>query len=213
MADRIVLTVSSELFDDDPTQEASVRVNVSIRSLIAEVRREFNLPEGNYSLTLKDGEQPLAFDQTLEQLKIQTGAELIFERERRGLSQMIVTRGGSIFQAITSDTRALLRAEETGTLFEIEWQPAIIGRPSANQPGSANALAVNLGDQPEGRSVSRQHARITERGDQYFLESMAERNPTFLNDEELVVGEKRRLSPGDVIQVGKIRLAFETQHA
>jgi hypothetical protein len=209
--DRIVLTISSELFDDNPRHEASIRTNTTVRGLIDEIRREFNLLDGNYSLTLKGSNKPLESDKTLDQLGVLTGSELIFERERRRLSQQIVARGGQYFQPISGSVRAILQEETSDSLFDIEWQPAIIGRADAANPASAQRLAVDLSELPEARTVSRQHARITERGGQYFLEGLAERNPTLLNDRELMVGEKRVLKPGDKIRVGKIVLTFNTQ--
>jgi hypothetical protein len=202
--DRIILTISSELFDE-ADQEASVRKNVTVRALIDEIRREFSLLDGNYTLAVRGG-KALDPDKTLEQIGIQTGGELTFDRERRRLSQQIVARGGQYFQAISGRRQAVLREESTGQTFEIEWQPAIIGRPDAANAASGDALAVDLGTLPEARTVSRQHARITEYGGQFFLEGVAERNPTFLNEKQLLPGEKRALASGDTIRVGSIRL-------
>ncbi len=209
--DRIVLTISSELFDDNTRQEVSIRTNTTVRNLIDEIRREFNFLEGNYSLTIKGGNKPLESDKTLDQLGVQTGSELIFERERRRLSQQIMARGGQFFQPISGAPHAILQEETSGAVFDIEWQPAIIGRADAANPASAQQLAADLSELPEARTVSRQHARITERSGQYFLEGLAERNPTLLNDREMLVGEKRVLKPGDKIRVGKIVLTFNTQ--
>lgn len=204
--DRIILTISSELFDETE-QEASVRKNVTVRNLIDEIRREFSLLEGNYTLSLK-GRSPLDPDKTLEQLGIQTGVELTFDRERRRLSQQIVARGGQYFQAIGGKRQAALRDDVSGQVFVLEWQPALIGRPDAGNAASAEALAVNLGGLPEARTVSRQHARITEYGGQFFLEGIAERNPTFLNEQQLLPGEKRALTSGDKIRVGGVTLTL-----
>jgi hypothetical protein len=210
--ERIILTITSDLFDDiDPRQEVSVRTNVSIRQLITAARREFNLPRGNYVLHVAGTDSPLEIDKTLEHLGLQTGAELIFERDRRHISQVIINRGGGFFEAITTHIHATLREESSGEVFEITWQPAIIGRPDASVPASAERLAVNLGPFAEGRTVSRQHARITERGGRFFLEGLAERNPTFLNEEEVSLGEKREVKNDDRIRVGKITLILNVQ--
>jgi hypothetical protein len=209
--DRIVLTITSELFDDNVHQEASVRRNITVRSLIEEIRREFSLLEGNYTLVVKGASKPLSPDQTMEQLGIQTGSELIFDRERRRLSQPMIRHGDQLYQPITSGVRAALREESTGTIFSLEWHPAVIGRVDTNNPSGASALAANLSDLAEARTVSRQHARISEQGGQYFLEALAPRNPTFLNDRELVSGERRVLQQGDKIRVGKISLVFSLQ--
>ncbi len=103
------------------------------------------------------------------------------------------------------------REEATGQVFEIKWQPAIIGRPDGNNPASANMLAVNLGPLEGSKAVSRHHAGITEQDGQYFVESMSSNNPTYLNDGLIRSGERRFLESGDKIRVGHFVLTFEIQ--
>ncbi len=211
--ERIVITITSELFDE-ANQEASVRANLAARTLMAEIRKEFNLPEGNYTLRLQNTPKPLDLEKTLDQLGIQTGAVLLFNRERRPPQRARpaapagAAAGGLSRKMFVGPNKPFLRDEATGHLFEIDWQPAIIGRPDANNPASADLLAVNLGQLEEAKSVSRQHARISEQNGQYFLESMNERNPTFLNDSTVQVGERRMLQTGNKIRVGRISLVF-----
>ncbi len=206
--ERYILTISSELFDETE-QEASVRKNLTIRALIEEVRQEFSLLEGSYAINFKGSKDSLDSDKTLEELGVQTGSELTFERERMRLSQQIVARGGQFFQGIHGAKRMMQRESVSGQEFPIRWQPAIIGRPQARDPQSAEALAINLGELDDGRTVSRQHAQITEHAGNYFVEGLADKNPTFLNEQELRVGEKRALQPGDTIRVGKVKLVFD----
>jgi hypothetical protein len=208
--ERIVLTIMSELFDETE-QEASVRKNVTVRTLIDEILQEFSLLEGRYLLKAHGSDKPLDNDKTINDLGIQTGAQLVFERERARLSQQIVSRGGQFFQGITAPQLLALREQDTGTEFLVRWQPAIIGRPSANNPASGEALAVNLGDLAEARTISRQHAQITEYAGRYFVEGLAEQNSTFLNEDELLPGEKRALEKGDKIRVGRVTLLVEFQ--
>ena len=210
--DRIILTITSDLFDDeDQTQEASVRANLTVRALMDEIRREFSLLDADYKLTRPGSDEPLPLDKTMEQLGLQTGAELVFERDRRRLSQRIVSRGGQFFQAVTRPGQAFIQNAETGKVYPIDWQPAIIGRPDATNPASAEALAVDVSAFAEARTVSRRHAQITERGGIYYLEGLNERNPTFLNGRELKLGEKHALTPGDQIRLGRVELVFNTR--
>ena len=199
--ERIILTVESELFDE-VNQEASIRQNVTIRNLMVEIQREFSLPEGNYLLQIKGAKRPLELDKTLEQLGIQTGAELVFARDRRNAAR-VMALGGSTHTLITGSKHAYVVEDETSKVFEIEWQP------DANNPISGQTLAVNLGSFEEARTVSRQHATITERNGVYFIESMSERNPALLNGEAVQVGERRSLRADDKIQIGKITLTFK----
>ncbi len=208
---RTVLTISCDLFDD-PNQEASIRENLPIRTLIAETRREFTLPDGNYILMIKSNGRMLDPDKTLEQSGVQTGAVLILNRERRAPAR----EPSSIVEdfsrrMITGPVRAFVREEATGQVFDIQWQPAIIGRPDASNPASASSLAVNLGLFEGSKTVSRHHARIVEQAGQYFIESMSDHNPTYLNDGLVRAGERRILGTGDKIRVGKFTLAFGTR--
>jgi hypothetical protein len=212
--DRIILTITSELFDEaDRRQEVSVRANLTVRALIEEIRREFNLLDAGYRLTLAGQREALPLDRTMEQLGLQTGAELVFERDRHRLDQRVIARGGQYFEAVSQPGRARLREAASGQTFAIEWQPAIIGRPDAANPVSAQALAVDVSTLAEGRTVSRRHAQITERGGTYYLEALNERNPTLLNGQALTLGEKRALAPGDRIRVGLVELVFEVPGA
>lgn len=204
---RTVLTITSDLFDD-PNQEASIRENLPIRTLIAECRREFTLPDGNYILMIKSNGKMLDPDKTLEQSGVQTGAVLILNRERR-----TPVREPSIIEdfsrrMITGPVRAYVREEATGQVFDIQWQPAVIGRPDASNPASASSLAVNLGLFEGSKTVSRHHARIVEQAGQYFIESMSDHNPTYLNDGLVRAGERRILAPDDKIRAGKFTLTF-----
>jgi pSer/pThr/pTyr-binding forkhead associated (FHA) protein len=204
---RTVLTITSDLFDE-PNQEASIRENLPIRTLIAECRSEFDLPDGNYTLRVKSTGKLLDPDKTLEQSGVQTGAVLILTRERRVVPRDQSLVGDFSRRIIAGPNRAFLAEEQTGKVFEIQWQPAIIGRPDANNPASADQLAVNLGQFDAAKTVSRHHARITEQAGQYFLESLADHNPTYLNDGMVRVGERRLLQPDDKIRVGKFVLTF-----
>jgi len=207
---RIVVTITSDLFDDTE-QEASIRENLPLRTLLTETKREFNLPEGNYLFRAKNNGKILDPEKTLEQSGIQTGAVLIFSRERRNVQQSqysAMPEPEAVRRAITGPKMAFLRDEDTGVTFDLRWQPAIIGRPDASNPESATSLAVNLGPLEGSKTVSRHHARILEQNGQFFLENIVDHNPTYLNDSLIRAGERRMLEVGDKIRVGKFTLIF-----
>jgi predicted component of type VI protein secretion system len=63
-------------------------------------------------------------------------------------------------------------------------------------------------DDPEAK-VSRRHARITRRGDQYFIEDLGSTNGTFINrGRRLLPGDRQPLRDGDEVIVGKTFLRF-----
>ncbi len=208
---RIVLTLTSPLFDED--QEVSIRENLPARTLLAEIRKEYNLTEGNFLLQNKSNGKMIDPEKTLEQSGIQTGAVIVFNAERRAPMRMPLVQDVNVRRPIMGSVRAFLKEEETGQIYDIPWQPAVIGRPDANHPESAETLAVNLGASEAAKSVSRAHARLLEQNGLYYLEPLAEHNPTFLNDGVVRLGERRVLEPGDKITVGKISLIFDTKQA
>ena len=187
---------------DETGQEASVLNTLTVAELIDEITREFEdldreTPE-SYALYAKAGEAQLERSQPLVMQGIRPGDHLLFGWAR-GRAQWRR-------QPIESNYQAFLREEGRGEHFPIAWQPAIIGRPDAVDPAQAELLAVNLEDLPDSRRISRRHAQITGQDGDYYLESLASNNPTFLNGEPLAVAQKRRLRTGDTIELGRVRV-------
>ena len=56
--------------------------------------------------------------------------------------------------------------------------------------------------------VSRRHARITRRGDDFFLEDLGSSNGTFIREEQLTPHRSKELIDGDDIRVGSTRLNY-----
>jgi hypothetical protein len=84
-------------------------------------------------------------------------------------------------------------------VFQIAWQPAVIGRP---EPGMAQSelLAVNL--EPFSLAVSRRHAEIVVENGRLAIRSLSP-NPTLLNGVPLpFAGGKTSLTPALPIQSG-----------
>src|SRR5438093_5981896 len=125
---RTILTITSDLIEDS-NQEASIRENLPIRTLLGETRKEFDLPDGNYTLTIKSNGKMLDPEKTLEQSGVQTGAVLILNRERRAAAPELSSIMEDFSRRPVSGTnRGFLSEDESGQEFEIKWQPAIIGR-------------------------------------------------------------------------------------
>jgi hypothetical protein len=205
---RLVVTISSDLFDN-AEQEASVRENLPVRTLIEETLKEFNLPEDAlYALRIEGSGRVLDGEKTLEQQGVKTGERLTFSRERRAPRREAAIGGGASRILFTTSKRPYFREDSRGEMFNIEFQPAIIGRPDQNNPASRELLAVNLESYEGAKSVSRYHARVTEDQGQFYLESLAEHNPAYLNGSIVRFGEKRVMYPGDKIRIGQITLTF-----
>lgn len=185
-------------------QRASVRRALTIRALVEEVLKEFNdiaadAPE-KYAIYQKGKNQPLTADATLVDLDIQQHDELVFD---------------SIYQ----DTRQRLEPhqyaalqDEAGTLYKIEWQPAIIGRPN-NETKHDMSLAVNLQSHPKKLTISRSHAQITFSSGHYYIEPLSEHNPLLVEGQKVPFNTRQEIYNGNKIIIGAkgLQMTFRTQ--
>lgn len=104
-----------------------------------------------------------------------------------------------------------LRDQESGAVFPLHWNPAIIGRESPNVTGN-ELVAVNLETHPAALRVSRRHARIIEEDGHFFLEALSPQNPTLVRQqtEPILVGEERHcLQHGDVIVLERSEISLK----
>lgn len=69
-----------------------------------------------------------------------------------------------------------LREQESGAVYKLDWQPAIIGRPDTTRQDN-DQIAIDLSAHPAGQRVSRRHAQIVEVNGQFYAEHLAQ-NPT-----------------------------------
>ncbi len=189
------IEINIDVFDQ-VGQRVKVLNSLTVDVFIGEILREFDdLDRKNpqaYALFLKGMPKPLDRHRTISQLDIHAQDELVFRYAR-----------ASAREPLQGKTRVYLLEESTHKLFEILWQPAIIGRVDAADPLHNELLAVNLEPFREGRRVSRRHAQITYEDGQYLIESLSSNNPTFLNDETEMIVQKRRLLPNTRIRLGR----------
>lgn len=177
------LDVEIDVFEFS-AQHVRLRKEITIATLIQEIFKQFDdivadAPE-KYAIYLKGFDRPLNSSSTLKQLDIQPHDELVFNYVQQPIRQML-----------GQGDYAILREETTGKSYDIQWQPAVIGRPDSDA-GHNIILAVNMLLLPNGMTVSRKHAQITFFGGRYFVEPLAEHNPVFLNDKEIPLNSKRK---------------------
>jgi pSer/pThr/pTyr-binding forkhead associated (FHA) protein len=182
-------------------QRARVRKSLTINALIEEVLREFDDIAGDtpekYAIYPKGFDNPFKPHETLTELDIQPQDELVFDYMRQAIRRMLDV-----------EHYATLREDSTGKEFDIQWQPAVIGRPSKIDVDHDNILAVNVQLLPNGITVSRRHAQITFSEGRYFIEPLAEQNPVFLNGKELPFQTKREIRNGDKLSFGNKKLTM-----
>jgi pSer/pThr/pTyr-binding forkhead associated (FHA) protein len=81
-----------------------------------------------------------------------------------------------------------------------------IGRHSDDQSYRPD---IDLADLPHGRTVSRHHGQLSNRGGQWFFRVEAEvTNPTILDGKQLERGQEVTLADGNQLQLGRVVLTF-----
>ena len=120
----------------------------------------------------------------------------------------------------TGATTATFRVTETGDFEEVSLQEAAEGgatlviRAGGGRAGEAfalNADRMTVGRAPDSHvflddvTVSRDHAVIVRRGNDFYLDDCGSLNGTYVNRRRI---ESHRLSDGDELQIGKYKLAF-----
>ena len=205
--DRVVITIDVGI-EDIGERQVNVRRNLHLQTLLDEVRNHFDILDENYGLQRKGDSEPLNPARTLEQHNIQNGEVLEFVALDRSVSEaeLLVNAGERL--PISEDNQVYLQEERQGHVYEIRWQPAVIGRADQRDPSRNRLLAVDVSGMRGSEYVSRQHAAILEEQDQYYLESLNVRNPTYINNAPLPYGGRYVLQPGDRIDVGRITLVF-----
>lgn len=197
MAEFIELTF--DIVGEAEPQLAKVRDDLTVNDLITEIARKFSITDrDSYALYQKDNNVPLDLAQPLPKQGVSSGEELTFTRPALLLRQPVSS----------TPTAALHLLGDYLVVYNIQWQPAIIGRPSPD-PSHTSLLAVNLEWVENNRRISRQHAQITETDGTYFLESLSPSNPIFLNSTRLLPNEKYPLKNDDLIilKASQIRLS------
>ncbi len=188
-------------------QRAKVDKSLTVAGLIDEILREFDDitadSPGKYALYLKGMDRPLAASKTMLELDIQPQDQLVFEYIRQTIRQML-----------EPGQYAILREESTGKTFDIQWQPAVIGRPT-NEVDHNIVLAVNVQLLPNGMTISRKQAQITFAAGKYYVELLADNNPIYINGKEIPLNVRREIKNGDKLLIGrsKIPMVFQTAPA
>jgi len=185
-------------------EPARVRKNLKIAELIDEILKEFSdVPSESpqrYELYLKGNKKPISRNSTLAQADIQPQDELVLTYSHQDDPR----------EMFAESKRVYLRDEEDGRIYTLEWSPALIGRPNKSAEQDI-LMAVNLQQHPHGMTVSRRHAQITLENGHFFLQALAENNPTVLNKRVIPPGSRAELQDNDSFFLGKrLQMTFFT---
>lgn len=203
---RIIITIKFDTERMTGEKRLNVRNTITAGDLITETQKQFSL-DGLYELKL--GEQTLNPNLPLDEQGVADQTLLTFAAVlvRSSDTAEMVARGQSRPFSVKK-RRVFLREEREGSEYDLTWMPAIIGRRDPRDLARNRLLAVDLDDVSDGKSVSRHHACIVEENGSFFIESLNERNPTFLNDVPLRFGFRSLLRTGDRVLAGRVSMMF-----
>ncbi|MGO9820337.1 MAG: FHA domain-containing protein [Solirubrobacteraceae bacterium] len=117
-------------------------------------------------------------------------------------------------------TTATYKVGETGELEVVELEDVVAGgaalviRAGGGRAGESFAIEaarLSVGRRPDSDiflddvTVSRDHALIVRRGNDYYLDDCGSLNGTYVNRKRI---DSHRLADGDELQIGKYKLAF-----
>ena len=115
---------------------------------------------------------------------------------------------------------ATYRIDDTGELVPVELDevtahgPALVIRAGGGREGESFAIdgeRTTIGRRPDSAvflddvTVSRDHALLIQRGDQWYLDDLGSLNGTYVNRRRI---DSHRLKNGDELQIGKYKLAY-----
>ena len=118
---------------------------------------------------------------------------------------------------------ATYRIDETGELVPVEMGevtahgPALVIRAGGGRVGESFAVEgerLSIGRRPDSEvflddvTVSRDHALLIRRGEDWYLDDCGSLNGTYVNRSRI---ESHRLQEGDEVQVGKYKLTFHAR--
>jgi pSer/pThr/pTyr-binding forkhead associated (FHA) protein len=118
---------------------------------------------------------------------------------------------------------ATYRIDDTGELVPVELDevtahgPALVIRAGGGRVGESfpvDGEQLSIGRRPDSSvflddvTVSRDHALLIRRGEDWFLDDCGSLNGTYVNRERI---ESQRLEEGDELQIGKYKLTFHAR--
>jgi hypothetical protein len=118
---------------------------------------------------------------------------------------------------------ATYRIDESGELIPVELGevtargPALVIRTGGGRAGESFPVTgerMSIGRRPEAEvflddvTVSRDHALLIKRGDDWYMDDGGSLNGTYVNRSRI---ESHRLEEGDEVQIGKYKLTFHAR--
>jgi hypothetical protein len=191
-------------------KNVNVRSSMTVANFIAAIQDKYSL-DGTLELTTKGVDGPLELAEAFERLGIEEGANLTCSRIMEDTGTRDAIQRGVREEFGDQFKRVHLVESTTLTEYDLDWQPAIVGRKDHRNPSNNRLLAVDLEGIEDLPTVSRHHACITMSDGSFFIEQIQDHNPTYVDETVLEIGVKHPLPAGAEIRLGRLILKFNVR--
>jgi hypothetical protein len=149
-----------------------------------------------YTLVKGGSGEILRSQETLADVGVWEGAEVIL-RPKSGAPERVL--------------RPAIFISASGRRYLLPYPKMRIGRGAGNDAdGEARLDLIDLREEPEGRTVSRNHAlAVYTSGDWAVIPFDKTENRTLVNDKPIDVNQSYQLLPGDRLRLGGVELEFQ----
>jgi hypothetical protein len=189
----------------------NVQANLTVGTLLDNVRDRWNLSDVQVLTPHNSPDTALPLDQplnSLESMGVKDGATLICRpKQNQSLILSRIAEGRRI-KFSRSYKRVCIIDPRSLYEFEIQWQPAIIGRHDTKDSSRNLLLAVDLTPFDTKLTVSRHHACITEINGAFQIEVLQNKNPLYVNEKRLMPGERWAITTNTNLRLGALQLVF-----
>jgi pSer/pThr/pTyr-binding forkhead associated (FHA) protein len=190
---------------EDQALDLELPAEIPVGQLIHLLLRAFakGSPPANsppyFQLRLDSEKQPLPLDESLAERNVWDGAYLALEPAPAARPQ-------------ATGARPAVLVSETGRSYPLSGETALLGR-STTQGNTGAENMIDLRGEVRGETVSRRHADIVFTNGAWFITPFkTSRNATIVNDTPVPQEQRRRLSNGDILLLGDVRLTFRIEN-
>jgi CRP-like cAMP-binding protein len=136
----------------------------------------------------------------------------------RQIETILAQQGGQVPEAqevqpaptastVQAEAMCYFIANQSGNIFPVFKSDALIGRFDSV---TGSRPEVDLTNEDQSRNISRRHARVVQRDDQFFVaEEIGTMNGTFLNGTKLANGVLTPINDGDELMLCRLPLTFK----
>ena len=191
------IQIQLHVSDNEETSRLLVRRDVTVKQLIEDAKRKvLDSARADAEYNLYVNKERVSLQQKIGELD--TTTFYLSRIDDFTLSDQSTDAG------LSPQGMIVLLASETQARYEINTFPAIIGRVKSTVP--LEDLQANLGDHPNGRTVSGRHAEITRSSDGYTITNISRMSKVVVDGLEVSPNETAPLLKDSRLSIGKVEL-------